>query len=265
MMTLDEEEAAALPPFFEALARVAGEAILPLYRTALDIGNKRPGGFDPVTEADRACEMALRRSIAEAYPDAGILGEEFGPERLDARDVWVLDPIDGTRAFIAGIPVWGVLAGLRREGRAVAGLMHQPFNGESFVGVHVENGSRAFYERGSERRDLRVRPCAVLEDAYAMTTSPDLLDVRSARLLDSVRHLRFGADCYAFCMLAMGQVDLVIEVGVQPYDVMALIPIVEAAGGVMTTFDGGRPEGGGNVVAAGDPRVHAEALRRLSG
>ena len=264
-MTLEEAEAVALSQFFETLARVASEAILPLYRTALDVDNKRAGGFDPVTEADRACETALRHSIAEVYPEAGILGEEFGPERLEARDVWVLDPIDGTRAFIAGIPVWGVLAGLRREGRAVAGLMHQPFTGESFVGLHSEGGSRAFYERGSERRDLKTRPCAALEDAYAMTTSPNLLDARTARLLDPVRHLRFGADCYAFCMLAMGQVDLVIEVGVQPYDVMALIPIVEAAGGVMTTFDGGRPEDGGNVVAAGDPRVHAEALRRLAG
>ena len=169
--TLGRDEAAALPPFFETLARVADEAILPLYRTALDVGNKRPGGFDPVTEADRDCETALRRSIAEVYPDAGILGEEFGAERLEARDVWVLDPIDGTRAFIAGIPVWGVLAGLRREGCAVAGLMHQPFNGESFVGLHAEDGSRAFYRVGRSGATWRRGAAPRSRDAYAMTTS----------------------------------------------------------------------------------------------
>ena len=261
---LSQAEADALPAFFEMLATASAKAILPLYRTALRVDNKIAEGFDPVTEADRTCELALRQLIEDAHPDAGILGEEFGATRADARDLWVLDPIDGTRAFIAGIPVWGVLAGLRREGRAVAGLMHQPFNGESFVGLHGENGSEAFYTRGPERRTLCTRPCSGLGTAYAMTTAPELLDKRTTSLLGEARHLRFGADCYAYCMLAMGQIDLVIERGLQPYDIMALIPIVEAAGGVVTDFAGGRPESGGDLVATGDPGLHDAVLARLN-
>ncbi len=261
--TLNDDEIGRIEPFLRELAAVAGDAVLPLYRTALVVDNKRPADFDPVTEADRNCELALRRSIEAFDPGAGIVGEEFGTTNADARDVWVLDPIDGTRAFIAGIPVWGVLAGLRREGRAVAGLMHQPFTGETFIGLHGGAGSICRYERGGAAMTLRTRSCGGIAEAYAMTTAPEHVSERSKRVLGSARHVRYGGDCYAFCMLAMGQVDLVLETGLQPYDIVALIPIIEAAGGVVTTFDGGRPEDGGDVVAAGDPSLHAAALERL--
>ncbi len=260
---LNDPEMRRIEPFLRELATVAADTVLPLYRTALTVDNKRPADFDPVTEADRTCEVALRRSIEAFDPAAGIVGEEYGETNADARDVWVLDPIDGTRAFIAGIPVWGVLAGLRREGRAVAGLMHQPFTGETFIGLHGAGGSIARYERSGAAMDLRTRSCADLEHAYAMTTAPELVTEQSGSVLSAARHVRYGGDCYAFCMLAMGQVDLVLETGLQPYDIMALIPIIEAAGGVVTTFDGGRPEEGGDVIAAGDPSLHAKALERL--
>jgi myo-inositol-1(or 4)-monophosphatase len=252
--------------FTDQLATVSGETILPFFRTALAIDEK-PGhrGFDPVTEADRAAEVAMRRLIAGTFPDHGIVGEEYGSERTDAEYVWTLDPIDGTKSFISGMPAWGTLIGLARRGEPVFGMMHQPFTRERFTG----DGAAAWYRGPAGERDLRVRPCAGLRDAVLFTTSPRLMSAADhaafARVEEGVRLSRYGGDCYAYCMVAAGQIDLVIETELKPHDVMALIPIVIGAGGTMTTWEGGPPQHGGRIVAAGDKRVHAEALKILNG
>lgn len=252
--------------FVDQLATVAGEAILPFFRTSLNIDHK-PGkrGFDPVTAADRAAENAMRTLIRRTFPDHGIVGEEYGSEREDAEYIWVLDPIDGTKSFICGMPMWGTLIALSRMGEPVFGMMSQPFMRERFSG----DGGAARYRGPSGERDLRTRHCARLEEATVSTTSPLLMsdDDRSAfkRVEDAALLSRYGGDCYAYCMLASGHLDLVIETELKPYDVMALIPIIRGAGGVMTTWEGGGPEAGGRIVAASDPLVHEAALRLLVG
>ena len=252
--------------FVDELAAVSGETILPFFRTALGVENKsRSGGFDPVTAADRAAEAAMRALIKRTFPEHGILGEEFEPERADAEYVWVLDPIDGTKSFICGMPAWGTLIALTRRGEPIYGLMHQPFTREHFAG----DGSAARYRGPAGNRALQVRPCAALGDAIMLTTSPLLMNEadRQAfrRVEQEVRLSRYGGDCYAYCVLAAGHVDLLIETELKPHDVLALIPIIEGAGGIMTTWDNGRPHNGGRIVAAGDKRVHAQAMALLNG
>jgi myo-inositol-1(or 4)-monophosphatase len=252
--------------FVDELATVSGETILPFFRTALAVDNKAgPGAFDPVTAADRAAETAMRTLINRTFPAHGIVGEEYGALRADAEYNWVLDPIDGTKSFIAGMPVWGTLIALTRFGEPVFGMMHQPFTRERFTG----DGGAARYRGPAGPRDLRVRRCERLGDAVLFTTSPRLMHGEDratfGRVEDAVRLSRYGGDCYSYCMLAAGHVDLVIETELKPYDVMALIPIVTGAGGVITTWDNQPPYNGGRIVAAGDPRVHAEALSMLNG
>ena len=206
----------------------------------------------------------MRALILRDLPDHGILGEEYGSERLDAEHVWVLDPIDGTRAFISGLPVWGTLIGLTRAKKPVLGMMHQPFTGERFVG----DGARAWYRGPDGARDLEARACERLEDAVLFTTSPSLFvgEERTAfdRIESTVRLSRYGVDCYAYCMVAAGFVDVVIESGLKPYDIVALIPVIEGAGGVVTSWTGGSAADGGRVVASGDPRLHDIVLKRLA-
>lgn len=258
--------------FVDDLATASGKAILPFFRTSLVADDKggRGGGFDPVTEADKAGEAAMRHLIKRAFPSHGIVGEEFGAERADAEYVWVLDPIDGTRAFIAGLPTWGTLIGLTRNGRPCYGLMHQPFTGERFFG----DGGKATYRGpipgdGAGERRLRTRRCASLAEATLSSTTPRLFAEAERAAFERVeaaaRNVRFGCDCYAYCMVAAGHIDLVVEAGLQPHDVVALIPIIEGAGGVVTSWDGGDPSQGGAIVAAGDKRVHAQALALLAG
>jgi len=251
--------------FVRDLARQSGEAILPFFRSSIGVENKAGlGAFDPVTEGDRAGEAVMRQLIKRTFPAHGIIGEEYGAENEDAEHVWILDPIDGTKAFIAGIPVWGTLIGLARQGTPIFGMMHQPFIGERFWG----DGAAARYEGPAGPRSLRTRPCTGLEAATIMTTSPKLFDAETKGLFEQVearcRTYRYGADCYAYCMLAAGHVDLVVEAGLKPYDIAALVPIIEGAGGIVTTWDGGPASGGGRIVAAGDKRVHAEALAILN-
>ncbi len=251
--------------FVDKLASVSGENIRPFFRTALGVENKSSaGGFDPVTAADRAAESVMRSLIKKTFPEHGIIGEELGNERPDAEYVWVLDPIDGTKSFICGMPVWGTLIALTRRGEPIYGMMHQPFTREHFTG----DGSAANYRGPAGERGLRVRPCAKLADAVLLTTSPLLMreaDRQQFRRVEQeVRLSRYGGDCYAYCMLAAGHVDLVIETELKPYDVLALIPIIEGAGGVITTWDNGRPTSGGRIVAAGDKRVHAQAMELLN-
>jgi len=251
--------------FVNELASVSGETILPFFRTALSIEDKgRHGGFDPVTAADRAAETAMRTLIRRTFPNHGIIGEEYGKERADAEYVWVLDPIDGTKSFISGMPAWGTLIALLRSGEPVFGMMNQPFTRERFSG----DGAKAHYRGPAGARDLRVRPCAELSHAVLFTTSPLLMNAGDreifGRVEQVVRLSRYGGDCYAYCMLAAGHVDLVIETELKPYDVVPLVPIITGAGGVITTWQGGTPNAGGRIVAAGDKRVHAAALELLA-
>jgi histidinol phosphatase-like enzyme (inositol monophosphatase family) len=250
--------------FVNELATLSGQAILPFFRSSLATEDKSRGSaFDPVTEADRAGELAMRQLIRRTFPTHGIIGEEFGAEREDAEYVWVLDPIDGTRAFIAGLPTWGTLIGLSRAGHAAFGMMHQPFTGERFFG----DGGSATYRGPSGERRLRTRRCASLQDAVMSTTSPRLFSGETLRAYDRVesvaRLARYGCDCYAYCMLAAGHIDLVVETDLKPYDIVALIPIIEGAGGIVTTWDGGSAAQGGAIVAAGDRRLHAAAVKLL--
>ena len=251
--------------FIGRLATASGETILPFFRTSLSIDNKSAShDFDPVTEADRAAEAVMRRLIQENFPQHGIVGEEFGNEREDSEYVWVLDPIDGTKSFIAGFPIWGTLIALLHQGTPVFGMMHQPFIGERFSG---DSGS-AHYVGLSGERKLAVRRCASLKDATSFTTSPLLMKEadRAAfrRIEQGVRLSRYGGDCYSYCMLAAGHLDLVVETELKAYDIAALIPIITGAGGVVTTWDGKPAQGGGRIIAAGDPRVHEAAMKLLT-
>ena len=252
--------------FVDELATVSGEAILPFFRTSLGVEDKgSAAGFDPVTAADRAAEVAMRTLIRRNFPEHGVVGEEYGNERTDAEYVWVLDPIDGTKSFITGMPAWGSLIALTRNGEAVFGMMHQPFIRERFTG----DGGAARYRGPAGVRGLNVRPCAALSDAMLFTTSPQLMNAadRAAfgKVEGAVKLSRYGGDCYAYCMLAAGHVDLVIETGLKPHDIVALIPIVHGAGGIVTSWEGGSAVKGGRVIAAGDKRVHEAALKLLAG
>ena len=251
--------------FINRLATSSGETILPFFRTSLLVEDKSASqDFDPVTEADRAAEAVMRRLIKANFPQHGIVGEAFGNEREDAEYVWVLDPIDGTKSFIGGFPIWGTLIALLHKGTPVFGMMHQPFIGERFSG---DSGS-ATYRGPSGERKLAVRRCASLKEATSYTTSPRLMNdadrAAFGRVEQEVRLTRYGGDCYSYCMLAAGHVDLVIETELKPYDIAALIPIITGAGGVVTTWEGEPAQNGGRIIAAGDPRVHEAALKLLT-
>jgi len=249
--------------FVDRLAGVSGDTILPFFRTALTVENKKAGGFDPVTAADRAAEDAMRALIRKNFPEHGILGEEYGSERPDAEYVWVLDPIDGTKSFIAGMVAWGTLIGLMRFGEPVFGMMHQPFTRERFSG---DNGA-ARYRGPAGDRALRVRACEDLSDALLFTTSPLLMNEADRatfrKVENAVKLSRYGGDCYAYCMLAAGQIDLIVETELKPHDIVPLIPIIVGAGGIVTTWENGPAQGGGRIVVAGDRRVHEAALEML--
>ncbi|MDO9411337.1 MAG: histidinol-phosphatase [Pseudolabrys sp.] len=250
--------------FVDQLATASGETILPFFRTALAVENKLAGGFDPVTAADRAAEDAMRSLIRQTFPEHGILGEEYGNEHTEAEYVWVLDPIDGTKSFISGMVAWGTLIGLTRLGDPVYGMMHQPFTRERFTG----DSGAAQYRGPAGERDLHVRKCDALSDAVLFTTSPLLMNASDraafSKVENKVKLSRYGGDCYAYCMLAAGQIDLIIETGLKPYDIVALIPIILGAGGIITTWDNRPPQAGGRIVAAGDARTHAAALELLN-
>jgi myo-inositol-1(or 4)-monophosphatase len=250
--------------FVDKLASASGDTILPFFRTALAVENKKAGGFDPVTAADRAAENAMRTLIRANFPAHGILGEEYGSEKTDAEYVWVLDPIDGTKSFIAGMVAWGTLIGLMRFGEPVYGMMHQPFSKERFTG----DSGAAHYRGPFGNRDMHVRKCASLSDALLFTTSPLLMNaadrVSFQKVENKAKLSRYGGDCYAYCMLAAGQIDLVIETELKPHDIVPLIPIIVGAGGIVTTWENGPAQAGGRIVAAGDARTHAAALEMLS-
>lgn len=247
-------------------ALAAGREILPHFRRALAVEDKgSPAGYDPVTVADRAAEASIRTAIARTYPDHGIRGEEQGWQKGGAPYTWVIDPIDGTKSFILGQLHWATLIALHDGERVVAGVAHQPYVGESFVAT-VEGPAQ--WRRGEERRTLATRRCPRLGDAIVACTHPSMFrtpDDRAAfdRVAGGARLTRWGGDCYAYCLLAMGLIDIVIESTLQAYDIQALIPIVTAAGGVITGWGGGGCDEGGSVVACGDPMLHGQVLRLL--
>jgi myo-inositol-1(or 4)-monophosphatase len=251
--------------FVDQLTKASGEVILPFFRTALTVDNKKPGGFDPVTAADRTAEDVMRTLIRKNFPEHGIQGEEYGAERTDAEYVWLLDPIDGTKSFITGMVAWGTLIGLMRLGEPVFGMMHQPFTREHFSG----DGGATQYRGPAGNRELRVRECESLSDAVLSTTSPLLMQKgdRAAfgRVENSVKLSRYGGDCYAYCMLAAGQIDLIIETELKPHDIVPLMPIIAGAGGIVTTWENRPAQAGGRIVVAGDRRVHAAAMEVLNG
>ena len=253
----------------EDLADVAAARSLPLFRSRMLRAENKAGpgavvGFDPVTEADREAERAMRALLAARRPDDGILGEEFGPLEGRSGLTWVLDPIDGTRAFLSGATTWGTLIGLDAGEGPILGLIDQPYTRERFMG----GAGRAEMVRDGARTPLETRPCATLADAILYTTFPEIGTADERRgfeaVRDRVRLTRYGFDCYAYALVALGQVDLVIEAGLHPYDIEGPQAVIEAAGGVYTDWRGGPAHRGGRVVAAGDRRTHAAALDLLA-
>ncbi len=264
---------AELLAFADELADAARAAILPHFRTAVATEAKNSGkpGFDPVTIADKAAEQAMRALIAGRYPAHGVLGEEFGHAPGGSDYTWVIDPIDGTRAFISGLPLWGVLIGLVKNGQPVIGVIDQPYIGERFRGWP----GAANFTNAAGTKPLRVAECAALRDAKLATTDPNLFTGGEAggfeHLRATAKITRFGCDCYAYAMVAAGMIDVVVESGLAPWDIAALIPVIEGAGGLVTDWRGApisgdlllKPDARFQVIAAGDKRPHAEALVSL--
>jgi len=250
--------------FAVELAREAARVSLPYFRGAYEETDKGgPGAFDPVTQADHEAEAAIRRLIAARYPDHGVIGEEYGEDRPDADHVWILDPIDGTRAFIAGLPLWTTLIALRTEGRPVVGAIGQPYLDEIFLGG--PSGARLL--KGGSGTPLAVRPCPRLNDALIATTDPDLFTGSElgawTQVRAAARLARLGCDAYAYAMLAAGRIDLVAESGLKVWDWSALVPVITAAGGAVSNWRGEAPDGSGQILAVGDVGIREQALVTL--
>jgi histidinol phosphatase-like enzyme (inositol monophosphatase family) len=232
------------------------------FRTELIADDKGSAvGYDPVTEADRAIEAHLRAGLQRAFPDHQIVGEEGGTTGGDSRARWVIDPIDGTKAFVSGMLGWGTLIGLVVDDHPVAGWIHQPYTEETFGAV----GGEGWFEHRGVRRQLRTRATENLGHATLYATHPSMFHAPGdgpafERVAGAARLQRFGGDCYAYAMLALGQIDIVVEAMLMPYDIVPVIPIIEAAGGVVTDRAGRTPLDGGFVIAAATPALHAQAL-----
>jgi histidinol phosphatase-like enzyme (inositol monophosphatase family) len=247
------------------MADAARAAILPHFRQAgLGAENKLAEGFDPVTVADRAAEEAMREVLAGFRPQDGIWGEEYGKQPGSSGRTWVLDPIDGTRGFISGTPTWGVLIALSDENGPFLGVVDQPYTGERFSGgpgVAEMTGPLG-------PRPLAVRRGSRLADAILFTTFPEVGTPEDRagfeRVAAEAKLTRYGMDCYAYALLAAGQVDLVIEAGLNAYDIQAPIAVIQAAGGIVTDWEGNPAHEGGRALAAANPEIHAEALALLN-
>ncbi|MCB2100144.1 MAG: histidinol-phosphatase [Rhodobacterales bacterium] len=258
---MTQEQLDAFSVLAERLANVAAPEVMVRFRTGLLAESKADSS--PVTEADRAAEAALRALIEAEQPDHGIVGEEYGSDRADAEYVWVLDPIDGTKSFVTGKPTFGILVALLHRGRPVIGVIDHPALGDRWVGV----AGRPTTFNG---RPIATRPCAALDQAWMYATSPTMFrpgPEREAygRLSGAVRQALYGCDCYAYGLLSCGTVDLVCEATLMPYDYLALVPVIEGAGGIITDWSG-QPlglEGDGTALAAGDRALHQAALARL--
>lgn len=251
-------------PFLGSLADAAASITLQAFRKSYTTENKLDdGGFDPVTEADRDAEAAIRAILTQHYPEHGIEGEEYGIEREDAPWRWILDPIDGTRAFISGLPTWGTLIALTYEGYPVYGVIDQPYLGERYIG-----GPKGSWLNGNP---LKARACTSLSDSTMTTTDADLFTPSERpffeTLKQTVKLTRYGLDCYGYAMVASGHMDLVVESGLKRHDMAALIPVIEGAGGWAGDWSGkpaleeGNTEG--RLIAVGDPALKDWVLAAL--
>lgn len=268
---MGEEAAAAeiglstLLEFAIEVAEKAGPIALRYFRAPLEVQNKLAGGgFDPVTLADREVEAFIRAEIERRFPDHGIIGEELGTTRGTGSVQWVIDPIDGTRSFISGSTAWGTLLGAMHGERPIAGVVHVPYLRETFYGS--EGG--AWLKRDGERQALRTRRTTALPDAILYCTHPATFTGEAdrgafERVARRCKMLRYGGDCYSYCMLALGQLDLIIEGSLQPYDIIPIIPIVTAAGGVISGARGEPAEHGGVIVTAANAALHQQALELM--
>lgn len=255
------------PAFACELADASGKTILPFFRQPLSIDNKHSrAGFDPVTEADRQAEVTIRALISARYPDHGVMGEEYGFQPGNSSFTWVIDPIDGTRAFMCGMAQWGTLIALNDGSRPIVGVVDQPYTGERWIGAE---GKSVFVDRTGVASLLKTRACPSLGQATISTTSPvgyfNEYEQRAFwALSNETRLTRFGGDCYAYGLLAMGFIDVIVESALKPWDVQALIPIVEGAGGLVTDWNGKPCAEGGQVIACGDPGLHAQVVQVLA-
>ena len=244
----------------------AGPIALEYFRGPMSVHDKLPGGYyDPVTEADRRIETLIRRRLGARFPSHRIVGEEHGDTGA-GNTYWLIDPIDGTRSFISGMPTWGILLGLVEEGEPVVGIMHQPFTGETFL---ADAAGGAFYRHNGRETRLRTRAEATLADAVLYSTHPSMLQhggtlSRYQELTARCRLQRWGGDCYGFALVAQGCIDLMVDSMLMPYDIVPLIPIIEGAGGVVTDLHGNSPLRGGTVIAAANAKLHAAALEIMT-
>jgi len=266
MAHLDAAVQAELIATAAEMADVAREATLLHFRSAgLSAETKETTHFDPVTVADRLSEERMRAVLARRRPQDAVLGEEMGRTEGTSGLTWVLDPIDGTRSYLAGTPTWGVLISVADETGPLYGLIDQPYIGERFEGGF----GRAEMTGPHGTRPLKTRPARPLSQAILMSTFPEIGTPEEGaafrRLVPQVRMTRYGTDCYAYALIAAGQVDLVVEAGLQPYDVQAPIAVIEAAGGIVTDWQGRPVHQGGRVLAAANVAVHAAALAVLNG
>ena len=245
----------------------AAPVALQYFRRPMAVDDKRKDGrYDPVTEADRGIERLLRDRLQREFPEHAVLGEEHGRSG-DGPACWYVDPIDGTRAFITGMPTWGILLGLALGERPVVGIVHQPFTGETW---YAARGEGAWLRHHGRDTPLRTRADARLEDAALYSTHPSMfhepgLMGRYERLAARCRLQRWGGDCYALALVAQGGIDVMVESSLMPYDILPLVPIIEAAGGVVTDLEGRTPLAGGTVIAAANPTLHAAALEIMTG
>ncbi|MFK8020679.1 MAG: histidinol-phosphatase [Pseudomonadales bacterium] len=278
-MTLPTSTADTLMRFAHDVVAQAGVLSLEFFRRSINVENKASEGlFDPVTEADRAVEQCIRAALRKKFPAHNIVGEEFGAEDNGSEYCWVIDPIDGTRSFISGVPLWGVLLGLRYRGEAIFGVMHQPYLGETFIACSSDTEQQAWFTKGEYglTHPLKVSNTQALSEAVLVCTHPEIFDNypntydQFLKVAAAARLMRYGGDCYCYAMLAMGQNDLVIETGLKEYDILALVPLVEAAGGVISNWQGealknDKLAGEIHVVAAATKSLHREALAVLNG
>ncbi len=245
------------------LANAASKITLQHFRAHPAADHKGGSAFDPVTAADRGAETVMRDILERKFPGHGIAGEEFGSSNEGADFVWTLDPIDGTRAYILGLPVWGTLIGLQHMGKPILGIMEQPFTGERFW----SDEKAAWYRGPKGLQRCKTRPCSDLAQAFLAATTPDMFEgedeARFNRLSKAVRMRRFGGDCYFYCMLALGHIDIVAEAKLKPFDIVPLIPIVEKAGGIVSRWESEDAPARGRYIACGDPGLLDAALSHL--
>lgn len=265
MLKINSDDISALRDTIHTMADAARVETLRYFRqTSIDVENKDTSGFDPVTQADRAAEKAMRDVLSKLRPQDAILGEEYGAQDGSSGLTWVLDPIDGTRAYINGCPTWGVLIGLSTSEGPILGLVDQPYIGERFIGGFGQ--SELINRFGTTT--LKTSQTETLADAKLFTTFPEVGTSQERTgfevVRDKVKLTRYGMDCYAYALLAGGHTDLVIEAGLNAYDIQGPIAVIEAAGGVVTNWSGDKAHNGGRVVAAANSKLHKAALELLA-